>query len=460
LYLDDGTRLHTDYAFLTVGHVPNRTRPDPVAAVDADSAAARARTIADPYPLPDSLAAIEPGQTVAVGGMGLSAMDVIAALTVGRGGRFVREGSGGRGGRLRYRPAGGEPQMLLHSRSGVPFRARPARAEVPNRCQPLVLTREVVAKLRSAGPLDFDQQLLPLLLDEMRVAYHRCRTRVDRGDAAEAQLANDFAQAARTDRLRAALDRLPWDFDPVMHWDVSLSMVLSDSRSYEKWLLGAIYDDLAAAECGLESSPLKTALEAVREVRDMLRDAINFGGLTNKSLDGFLSRTVPLMNRAVVGPQLDRHAELLALVEAGLLRAPFGPAPELRWDAILSRWAICSTRLAAVHEEHADWVCAGNAPWPTVDRSASPLIRSMHDQGRLRRLLSDSNAVTGADVDACLHPVDMHGVSDRRLWLIGPLCEGATFYNHLVPTPGYSRAFVDAHRSVKEMFELANGGKP
>ncbi|MGI5341223.1 hypothetical protein ACQEVS_29390 [Streptomyces sp. CA-181903] len=56
-------------------------------------------------------------------------------------------------------------------------------------------------------------------------------------------------------------------------------------------------------------------------------------------------------------------------------------------------------------------------------------------------------------MDASLHPVGADGTSDRRLWLIGPLCEGATFYNHLIPTPGYSRAFVDAHRCVTEMFE-------
>ena len=34
-----------------------------------------------------------------------------------------------------------------------------------------------------------------------------------------------------------------------------------------------------------------------------------------------------------------------------------------------------------------------------------------------------------------------------RIWVLGPLCEGATFYNNLVPSPGvYSRPIADAHR--------------
>jgi hypothetical protein len=37
--------------------------------------------------------------------------------------------------------------------------------------------------------------------------------------------------------------------------------------------------------------------------------------------------------------------------------------------------------------------------------------------------------------------------------VLGPLCEGATFYNNLVPSPNmWSRPFFDAHRCVVEMF--------
>ena len=51
--------------------------------------------------------------------MGLVAVDVVTALTIGRGGEFVENGAG-----LRYRPSGREPLVQLFCRSGLPFTAK------------------------------------------------------------------------------------------------------------------------------------------------------------------------------------------------------------------------------------------------------------------------------------------------------------------------------------------------
>ena len=57
--------------------------------------------------------------TVAVEGMGLVAVDVVMALTLGRGGSFVENGD-----RLRYVRSGDEPALRLFSRSGFPYCAK------------------------------------------------------------------------------------------------------------------------------------------------------------------------------------------------------------------------------------------------------------------------------------------------------------------------------------------------
>ena len=62
-----------------------------------------------PYPLPQQVERTPAGTTVGLIGTGLTAMDVIAALTVGRGGQFA----GGR-----YMPSGGEPRIVLANRTG------------------------------------------------------------------------------------------------------------------------------------------------------------------------------------------------------------------------------------------------------------------------------------------------------------------------------------------------------
>jgi uncharacterized NAD(P)/FAD-binding protein YdhS len=446
--LSDGTRLRVGYAFMTTGYTPNdRTVP--------------ARLVAEPYPLPDRVADIGPAESVAIGGFGLSAMDVISCLTVGRGGRFVADQGG-----LRYLPSGREPTLLLYSRSGVPCRARPLRVEFGPRYQPLVFTRTGIDALRLArgGPLDFDADVLPLILTEMRVAYRRCQARCE-GGAVEASITAALASSTGRATLAAALDDLDarlGPFDPAAALDGSTGMLLDDSTAYQGWLADAVRADLADGVLGFTRSPVKAALDILRDLRDMIRYAVDFGGLTGDSLDAFIGRIVPLINRAVVGPQYERHTELLALFEAGVAGAPFGPAPAIRWDGQAGRagrWTMTSTALATPCEREVDWLVHAHVPAPAVETSASPLIRALHRKGWIRPHRPGSSQVPGIDLDADQHPLDARGLPQRRLWVLGPLCEGATYYNNLVPSPSvYSRPLHDAHRCVAAMFAAAAAG--
>jgi uncharacterized NAD(P)/FAD-binding protein YdhS len=445
LALSDGTELSVQYAFLTTGYTPNE---------DAGAAAPRGadRIIAEPYPLPDRMAAVAPGDSVALGGFGLSAMDVMSSLTVGRGGRFEGEGPD-----LRYVPSGREPALLLYSRSGVPCRARPrlVRFEAPYR--PLVFTAAGIDALRTArgGPLDFEGDVLPLILTEIRIAYRRCEARLAGPDAAAA-LERELAAAAGHAGVAAVLGELDarlGRFDAGAAFDGSAGMRLDDAAAYQAWLAEVMRRDLADGVLGFARSPVKAGLDILRDLRDLVRYVVDFGGLTSESLDYFMRRTVPRMNRAVVGPQFERHTELLALMSAGIAAAPFGPAPEVTWHAPAGRWRISSTLLGAPVARDVDWLAPGHVPLPAVDTSASPLLRALQRRGLIRRHRPGSRYVPGIDVDREQHPLDATGAPVRRLWVLGPLCEGAVFYNNLVPSPQvYSRPLADAHRCVSAMF--------
>jgi uncharacterized NAD(P)/FAD-binding protein YdhS len=428
--LANGEVLRADYAFLTTGHTPNA------------GAGETGRAITRPYPLPARLAKITAGQRVAISGFGLTAMDVIASLTVGRGGRFVE-----RHGQVRYRRGGGEPALLLYSRGGVPYRARPVPNPDGTRHHPLVFTRAAIDRLRAerGGPLDFVADVLPLVLLEMRVAYHQARAGAPLFPTSDRTLV-----AARLDEL----DQRHGAFDPLPVWDAAAGMTLDSADTYQRWLADTVRSDLAEAVRGLGGSPVKAAVEILRDLRDVLRHAVDFGGITGSSLDEFTSRVVPLLNRAVIGPQKERHVELLALLDAGVASVPFGPAPTADRDG--DGWTIRSTRLTTPHVEHVDWLCHAHAESPSVSASASPLIANLHRHGVLRRHRPDSRHVHGVDIDTDLHPVTAAGSPEPRVWVLGPLCEGATYYNHLVPSPrGYCRPSFDAHRCVAEMVEAA-----
>ena len=103
--LANGGTVVVDHVIVTSGHTANQ-------ADDVD-------TSLDPYPVGAYVDTIPTAATVAVSGMGLVALDVVTALTVGRGGGFVEDGGG-----LRYRPSGREPRLQLFCRSGLPFTAK------------------------------------------------------------------------------------------------------------------------------------------------------------------------------------------------------------------------------------------------------------------------------------------------------------------------------------------------
>lgn len=436
--LADGTGVPADYAFLTTGYTRNASPAD-------------GTFIADPYPLPDRLAAVAPGQTVAIGGFGLSAIDVISCLTVGRGGRFGRDQ-----GDVAYLPSGAEPAILLYSRSGVPGRARPLVTRFEISYHPLVFTPGAIDELRqrrggARAPLDFGSDIMPLILDEMRIAYRLGQARCAAPEAEQA-LADELKSAsragigARLDELDAELGR----FDAAALLDGSAGLRLGDSAAYQRWFADTLRRDLGEGLQGFAWSPVKAALDILRELRDTFRYAADFGGLTEASQDDFYRRIVPLVNRAVVGPQYERHAELLALMTAGLVHVPFGPAPAVVRHG--GSWTLTSTRLVAPERRDADWLVSAQVPLPAVDCSASPLLGALARKGWIRPSRPGSTLVPGIDVDRDQHPLAADGTPHQRIWVLGPLCEGATFYNNLVPSPGvYSRPVADAHRCTAAM---------
>jgi len=444
--LSDGAAVETRYAFLTTGYTPN---------AGSERAAAGGRIIAGPYPLPEQVAEVAPGQSVAIGGFGLSAMDLMSCLTVGRGGRFT-----GALAQLKYLPSGAEPTLLMYSRSGLPCRARPLVVAFGPKYEPLAFTKAAVDALRRdrGGPLDFDADVLPLVLTEMRIAYRRCQARCAGGDA-ERALGRDLGRATAPEDLTAVLDGLDTRlgrFDAAKTFSGGAGMLLDDAAAYQKWLADVLARDLAEGVLGFARSPVKAALDVLRELRDTFRYAVDFGGVTSQSLDEFTRTTIPALNRAVVGPQFERHAELLALMAAGIVAAPFGPAPAVTWGNQAGRWTITSTRLAAPCSLEADWLVVGHVALPSVDKSESPLISALYRKGWIRPHRPDSGHVHGIDVDPDQHPLDAQGRPQRRVWVLGPLCEGATFYNNLVPSPGvHSRPVFDAHRCATAMFAAA-----
>ncbi|GAB3930545.1 hypothetical protein GCM10029976_032680 [Kribbella albertanoniae] len=255
--------------------------------------------------------------------------------------------------------------------------------------------------------------------------------------------------------LLAQVDAAHGGFDARAAFEREPGLGLERIDTYQHWLTNALALDLAEADRGTAASPLKAALQVCDERLPVIRAAIDHGGLTQASLATFFSRTTYQLNRAVVGPQYERQAELLALFAAGVVRTPFGPAPQVSWSDPDQRWVVRSTRLAAPVTGQADWLVDATTPPPSVLRSTSRLLRNLHAHGLIRPF-PGLGAIPGVEVDADQHPVDTRGRPVQEIWVFGPLCEGNTYYNHEVPSAGdYSRPHTDADRCVDAILGAA-----
>ena len=402
LVTQSGKRIWADSLFLSLGHARE---------ADLQSVGIKAK------------------ETVAVSGLGLTAMDTVAALTKGRGGLFA-----GGFDDLRYVQSGREPRILLTSRTGLPFFARPdwSPEEDKYRVPPIFLTRDAVDRLRAetsktGGQLCFRTQVLPLLTLDMQAAFHITRTRLIDGEDAANLLLQDLMMLGDMPQLAAAkfaqiedldgpsgIERLlrtePWQgHDPEF------------SRDYR----AQIKADLAQCKLGLPGSPIKAAAEVWRSQRNILRYVANGRGLTDASRAEFYRVFAPLSNRLVGGPQKERHAELLALCAADVVTLV---SPESQ--------SITADRFYAAFTGSAG-TC----------RRDNPIVRNLLASGRIRPV--DPAGLDGISVDAHGHPLDAQGNPDTALWLVGPPVEGASFYNHYVGTPAPDcPLFVDAEREV------------
>jgi hypothetical protein len=397
--LADGSAHACDLAIVTTGHGLQRSlreRPNPPGHVERC------------YPLPERVAGIAPDTTVAIEGTGLTAVDLVSALTVGRGGVFRASDRG-----PVYEPSGREPRMLLFNRHGWLPRARPAvPRSVPSNDGPGP-TLAAIAAERAGGPGGW--------------------------------LGYEYLQGLIHD---AVLDGLNSPTDRRMARRVL-------GLEYERWSTHADYEaavveearrDLARARRGLVS-PIKRRLEALRDRREALRAAVDAPGLTPAGHREFFDEVPSLANRAAVGPQIQRLEELVALIEAGRIRVGPGPSPRVvRED---NGWTVTSTRLRRQQRVRVDTLVKANLHWPETDPAVDPVSASLrtwtapHPSGRpYLRLTRYGQAI------------DRAGEPHESVAVFGPPAEGSSYYNNYVLWPGaWSRLLTDIDRAIAPLFD-------
>ncbi len=348
--------------------------------------------------------AVRPGATVAIRGLGLSFYDVLLSLTVGRGGEFVR----GEDGRLRYVPGGREPRVVAGSRSGLPIPARGRNQKDPGYVHPaLFLTQEAVAAARArrlsatgSALLDFAEDILPLLLKEVEHVYRTTHVRARAGAAAAEEFARQHAELlACGDDTSVLLKEAGLEDVPALDLRALARPFTGEAfPSHEAWherLFAVMRRDLDEAVLGTLDGPLKAALDALRDLRGVVRSAIDYGGLLPEShRDAFLRDYAPVNALLSAGPPMVRTEQLMALMEQGLVEI-VGPDTRFAADGASGRFVVHSPQVAG-SERTAEVLIDARIPTPALPRDSSPLTRQLLDEKVIREFVN-SDAASGTE---------------------------------------------------------------
>lgn len=386
--LANGTLLEDlDSVVLALGHGRMSPAEDEVA-LGGFAATSALRYIEPSNPADVDVSRIAPGEKVALRGLGLNFFDYLALFTEGRGGCFERGPDG-----LSYLPSGREPSLYAGSRRGVPHHARGENQKgAAGRHRPRFLTSGEITRLHrrmaTGHQLTFKRDVWPLIDKEVRTVYYQTLL-FNRGDPQEAwNFLKEYVECQRAgmdDGLLLAKYRIDWS----QRWDWATierpqgDMTFAGRAEFGRWLLEYLRHDVAEARLGNVRSPLKAALDVLRDLRNEIRLIVDHGGIAGSSYRDELTRWYTPFNAFLsIGPPLHRIEEMIALVEAGVLHV-LGPGMRVRTELGTSAFLVDAT---AVSEAPVSVTTLIEARVPDVDlrRATDPLLRYLMATGQCR----------------------------------------------------------------------------
>jgi uncharacterized NAD(P)/FAD-binding protein YdhS len=432
IILEDGGVIEADEILLTTGH--SRMHVDRGSREDqwlqfAEECRQKGRNVSyvhDVYPIPEKTRHIQGGEGVYVIGMGLTAVDIVRAFTIGRGSRF--QGS-------QYVKTGLEPLMILGSRLGIPYCAR-AFNQKHLRYQPTIFTQEAVNEIKSQGrKLDLQKDLFPLLWRELEYVYYSSLIGKEFGTQ-YLSCRTDEERRGLIERSASEQARLSWEWleNPMagIQRQEQGPYLFDSFEGYTEYVLNLIREDLSEAEEGNMTSPLKTAIDSVfRDCRDILRSAVNFGGLTAKSHKYLTTVFDRVNNRIAVGPPIESTRQLLLLAEMGYVLFS-GPNPRVSIDEEQGCFVVESEKVKGSRRP-VQHILNGRIHGVNIKKDVSILTQTLLNKGAIRTFINEDGDFQfepgGLDVTADLHIISRDGDPHPHICAAGIPTEGKIWFN-------------------------------
>jgi hypothetical protein len=217
-------------------------------------------------------------------------------------------------------------------------------------------------------------------------------------------------------------------------------------RAFHDALMTRLKNDLLDAAQGNIDSPIKAALEVMRDTRALIKSVVDFGGLAPRSHDvDFINGYSPQSSSLAAGPPMFRTRQMLALMEAGILnvvgselRTAVGNGPHYRLGSASVDGSEVSVRT----------LIDARIPMPDIRTDTSELTQRLLKQGLWTPFVNieaDQAFETGgvAVTEAPFHPLGHHGLPDRQLYVLGIPTEHPRWFMQAGSSrPGFWTDFV------------------
>lgn len=398
--LEDGRRLAAPTVVLAQGMV--QSEPDSEVAVLTEFAERFSLRYAAPgMPAEREYTGLPAGETVLVRGLGANFFDVIGQLVADWGGALEAV-EGDPHGRLRYRPSGREPHLVVGSRRGVPYRSKPEGGRSVRPFSPLWASDDWFAALEQRGGVDFAEEVWPVLAREFARVYLEALAELV-PSAVRGDWLTGLDAATTADEVDAVLDGTI--MEPRWHWTLQELHRPTHGRPVDGEEWARLVRRLIADELGSLSDPWHHPRAAVNGAMGALRRRVGRltgrGAFTGRSLardvlGWFDGDSLALAS----GPPADRVRLVLALIEEGIIEL-IGPEMVIEADESAGLFRAASPltgRVATSAVLLETRMSKGKIP-----RTSDPLLRALLETGRARIHTVDgvpthSMEATGAEI--------------------------------------------------------------
>lgn len=397
--LSDGQVLHGIAAVvLALGHLPQQLTGDEEQQ-RAYASTHSLRYIPPANPANVELDMIQAQEKVFIRGLGLCFFDYLSLFTEGRGGRFTTEPDGS----LKYHASGKEPLLFAGSSRGVPHRARPKNEKGVNVYhRPLLLTDDNLARFRNQAkqgkPPSFSRDIQPLIMREMESVYYTTLLQ---------QRGQDFSGFRH---LATASPYIPLTLPQLQQfgiiqkdkesWESSLNPRLPAKMTYTEhrdWIISYLVEDSRQAALGNINGPHAAARDALRDLRNCIRLAIDHDGISGDSREADVDAYfTPESNFISVGPPRFRIDQAAALIRAGILSIM---GPGIRVDRGDHMWVARSPTIPD-YQLHVMTLIEARLPKPCVSRTSDPLLSYLLETGQCRPHKIDGYESGALDITA------------------------------------------------------------